>query len=141
MINSVNSSRFYKKIILRLFRDGFEVLVDFLCLYNSVYNDWKIPNIDDLEWDCAFEGEYEGGALQFEDVIFIPNSTLKPKITDLNGDTCTYYLTQNGIRIEEIPLQSNEKILDLKVLKRGKLHRVHTYILCTYFFFNLLIYH
>ena len=121
-------------ITLRLFRDGFEVLVEFVCYFSSVINDWIINNIIEKNWDCAFEGEYKEGALQFEDVIFIPNSTLKPKIIDLNGDICTYYLTQNGIRIEEIPLQSSEKILDLKVLKRGKLHRVHTYILCTYFF-------
>ena len=109
-------------IKFQLQRPNFALDLDFISSYSQKRKKWN-SNYEDFKYDLfmsAFEGEYSNRLVKIGNLKFILDQSIMPEVENVDVDgVCVYYLTQYGVRINEIDRKRNDQPLIIEILKNG----------------------
>lgn len=105
----------------RLQRPNFALDLKFKCFFDEDSVKWI--SFIDFKYDLflsAFEGEYSNRLVKIGNLKFILDQSIMPEVENVDVDgVCVYYLTQYGVRINEIDRKRNDQPLIIEILKNG----------------------
>ena len=109
-------------IVWRLKRGDFENSFKFDVTFSNASNKWIV--FKDKKyiccWDAAFGSVMSNNVVTVDDVTFIADLELEPEVIRESDGHFEYYLSQDGVRISEIPLQNSANELVLEISDRSK---------------------
>ena len=109
-------------IVWRLKRGELEYELVFGAFFDKGSNLWRVYKQTDVSvWKAAFGVISSNNIVTFNGFSFIASERLSPEVISGSDGHFDYYLSKDGIRVSEIPLQSSANELTLEITERSKI--------------------